>query len=322
MTLTASMESLNRGRGASLRYRVRQGWAVVVAAIVGLSCALPARAAASSDGWLTSFDEARAAAEDTGRPILTVFTGSDWCVHCRTLEENVLHTDTFRAWARERVVLLMIDLPQNGISAEERRSRSRVCVKYGVRTFPSVLLLGPDGAKITAQSGYKGQSADAWVAAIAHHVPQAEGGSQAAVQKPADAKPGEKQPEQLVSSLDEAVATARDTKRPILVMVSRSSDGAAKTAVASLIEDPEFESLARENFVVASVPSGADQGDEARSGALEALLEGVDLPPEGVEIIVTDDGQTPIFVQSGQEPPHRVVSGLRRFLAGRQSTRR
>jgi hypothetical protein len=45
------------------------------------------------------------------------------------------------------------------------------------------------------------------------------------------------------------------------------------------------------------------------------------LAPEAVEIIVTDDGQTPLFSQSGTQHPSRVVSGLRRFLAARQANR-
>jgi protein disulfide-isomerase len=269
-----------------------------------LASGIPAFAA---EPWHTSYESALAAATDSGRPVLTVFTGSDWCVHCRHLEENVFHTATFRDWARNRVVLLMIDLPQQGISQQERQERSQVCIKYGVRTFPSVLLIAPDGSKITAQNGYKGQTAATWVAAIDGHVPQPQPQDQ--VQQ-AEAE----REEPVLSSLDDAVAEAKDAKRPILVMVSRSSDAAAKTAVASLIKDPEFESLARENFVVATVPA-ADEPEAAEQ--LDELLGGAELPPESVEIIVTDDGHTPLYTESGTQPPHRVVSGLRRFLAGR-----
>jgi len=257
----------------------------------------------AGESWHSSYDAALAAATDSGRPVLTVFTGSDWCVHCRHLEENVFHTATFQDWARDRVVLLMIDLPQQGISAEERQQRSQVCIKYGVRTFPSVLLIAPDGSKITSQSGYKGQTAATWVAAIDDHVPQP-----AVQQVEADRE------DRVLSSLDDAVAEAKDAKRPILVMVSRSGDSNAKTAVASLIKDPEFESLARENFVVAAVPT---TDEPAAADQVDELLGGVELPPDSVEIIVTDDGHTPLYAESGTQPPHRVVSGLRRFLAGR-----
>ncbi len=297
MSLSRTMSFTTSHTGISVRNGL---WAMVAL----LASGIPAFAA---EPWHTSYESALAAATDSGRPVLTVFTGSDWCVHCRHLEENVFHTATFRDWARDRVVLLMIDLPQQGISQQERQERSQVCIKYGVRTFPSVLLIAPDGSKITAQNGYKGQTAATWVAAIDGHVPQPQPQDQ--VQQ-AEAE----REEPVLSSLDDAVAEAKDAKRPILVMVSRSSDAAAKTAVASLIKDPEFESLARENFVVATVPA-ADEPEAAEQ--LDELLGGAELPPESVEIIVTDDGHTPLYTESGTQPPHRVVSGLRRFLAGR-----
>ena len=280
---------------------------------VATACALIACWAAvgrAADGWLTSYEDALATAERTGRPVLTVFTGSDWCLHCRHLEEKVLHTEAFKGWAEDRVVLLMIDLPQQGISQEERQARSRVCIKYGVRSFPSTLLIGPDGSRIAGQSGYTGQSADAWVAAMEGHLP--------AIAGKADGQAGEA--EEVLSSLDEAVETARDAKRPILLMVSRRGDAEATTRMASLIKDPEFESLARDHFVVATVP----QADDASPAAAPAddLVGKTELAADGVELIVTDDGKTPLYTQSGSQPPHRIVSGLRRFLAARPNVRR
>lgn len=269
---------------------------------------LAAGPAAAAERWLSSYEDALASAEQSGRPILTVFTGSDWCVHCRTLEEKVLSTEIFSRWAAERVILLMIDLPQQGISQEERQARSKVCIKYGVRSFPSTVLIAPDGARITTQAGYKGQPADAWLAALNDHLP---------VPEPKAVAGGDKEH----SPLNDAVETARDTKRPLLLMVSRPGDRAATTRVASLIKDPEFESLARDHFVVAQVPP-AENAAASDSAALDALLGGAELPADGIELIVTDDGQTPLFSQSGAQPPHRIVNGLRRFLAARQSVRR
>jgi len=261
--------------------------------------------AADEPRWLTSHEEALAAAADTGLPVLTVFTGSDWCQHCRTLEQNVLETETFRAWAADRVILLMIDLPQEGISMTERKARSRVCIRYGVRSFPSVVLVGSDGQAITTRSGYRGQSAATWVAALEGELPArslADGG-------------------RVHSRLDEAVATARGTKRPILVMVSRPGDSGATTRLASLMDDPEFESLARENFVVAQLPPAGTLAGSPDDEAVDELLGGEELAPESVGIVVTDDGHTPLFSESGDQEPRRVVHGLRRFLASRQAAR-
>jgi thiol-disulfide isomerase/thioredoxin len=289
--------------GASV-LRCGLAWAVV-AGLGGL--------AEASDRWLRNYDEAMAVAEQSGRPVLTIFTGSDWCPHCITLEKKVLESAEFVAWAEERVVLLMIDLPQQGISQDERHARSKVCIKYGVRTFPNTVLIAPDGAKITAQSGYHGQTPQAWLAALDKHVP-----APVLAGRPAD----DEDDGRILSSVDEAVETARDSRRPVLLLVSRPSDSAAKTRVATLIKDPEFESLTRDHFVVAQVPPQESQDSgTAGPGASDDLLGGEGLAPEAVEVIVTEDGETPIHAESGSQPATRIVSGLRRFLANRQATR-
>jgi len=264
--------------------------------------------ASASDRWLTSYEQAMQTAQETGRPVLTIFTGSDWCPHCRTLEDNVLATDTFLDWADGRVVLLMIDLPQHGISQAVRSERSQVCIKYGVRTFPSALLIGPDGQKLAIHSGYTGQTPSTWVAQFASHVP-------APQQKTAATTVGH-----VLPSLDKAVETAKTAQRPILLLVSKNGNSKASSQVASLIKDPEFESFARDNFVVATVPA-TEQTDTQSEQNLELLLGGVELGPDAVELIVTEDGQTPLFSQSASQPPQRIVNGLRRFLMARQAAR-
>jgi len=269
--------------------------------------------AVASEEWLTNYRQAMDTAESSGRPVLALFTGSDWCPHCKTLEQNVFSADVFRSWASSNVVLLMIDLPQNGISQAVRDERSQVCINYGVRTFPSVLLLGPDGKKLVAQTGYTGQSADEWLARIQEHMPASQavaGGT--GRDKTAAAHVHE--------SLDEAVEKARGVKRPILLVVARPGDNKAKSHSESLINDPEFGSFTRDHFVVAHVAPSAPSGSTTAQ-SLENLLGGVELPPESVELIVTDDGQTPLFSQSGAQPPARIVNGLRRFLAARQAAR-
>lgn len=293
----------------------RRQWFVL--AVMAAVAAAPSGAARASDRWLTSYETALETAQKTGRPVLTIFTGSDWCPHCRTLEDNVLATETFLDWADERVVLLMIDLPQQGISQAVRSERSQVCIKYGVRTFPSALLIDPEGKKLALQTGYTGQPASTWIAHFASHVPAPE----AVAGMPANQPGGTAA--QVLPSLDEAVETAKSSQRPILVLVSKSGNSKASSKVASLIEDPEFEAFARDNFVVTTVPSSGDEGqiDPQTEEHLEQLLGGVDLGHDAVELIVTDDGHTPLFSQSASQPPHRIVNGLRRFLLARQAAR-
>jgi len=262
-----------------------------------VACLVPGASLAGD--WLTDHDEALEAARESGRPVLTVFTGSDWCPHCVTLEKNVLESAEFRAWAEERVVLLMIDMPKSGISRETRQARSRVCLKYGVQSFPSTVLATPEGDPITVKAGYSGESPATWIAALGAHLP-ATSLAAADGQEP--------------DSLEEAVATARAAKRPILLMVSRKDNDEAQAQEASLISDPEFDALARDNFVVARLPADPQGGVVVADPIGGLVLDGEQV----MEVVVTEDGRTAVFSQSG-ESPQRVVSGLRRFLAGRQA---
>jgi thiol-disulfide isomerase/thioredoxin len=282
-------------------------------ALPGQSAPVASAAEAAHQAWHTSYASAIAQAEQTGRPILTVFTGSDWCPHCKTLEKNVLESGAFREWAQRNVVLLMIDLPEHGITETVRVERSKVCIKYGVRNFPAVLLLGPDGTKLAEKRGYQGQSPASWIADMAKSLPEQPA-------KPAVVSTAPAAVPEVLDSLDKAIESARGAKRPILLVVARPGDKAARSHSDSLISDPEFAPFVRENFIVAHVPPTASSGTQ-EAESMENLLGGVELAPDAVELIVTDDGQTPLFSQSGAQPPARIVHGLRRFLAARQASR-
>ena len=320
--------SRQRGRRIDLGAAVRGVVAgVTLAALPSLGTlpglAVPSAATATevaAHSWHTSYEAAMADAERTGRPVLTVFTGSDWCPHCKTLEKNVLETGAFQAWAERNVVLLMIDLPQHGITEAVRLERSKVCVKYGVRNFPAVLLINPDGTKLAEKRGYQGQSPAAWIADMTNSLPERPATTAVAATAPSVTSAPTPTSTSVLNSLDKAIETARGAKRPILLVVARPGDKAARSHSDSLISDPEFAPFVQENFIVAHVPPTASSGTQ-EAASMENLLGGVELAPDAVELIVTDDGQTPLFSQSGAQPPARIVHGLRRFLAARQASR-
>lgn len=262
--------------------------------------------------WSHSLDDALAQAGERNLPVLAIFTGSDWCPHCRTLDEKILRTSPFLDWAKDRVVLLEIDLPQEGITRQTRLDRSRVCLNYGVKSFPSVVLIGSDGSKLFSHSGYQGESMPLWLDMVAEHLPASPPAvAVAAKTETVDAprSPG---------SLKAAMATAKASNRPLLLVVSKPGNSTADHHSTALLGDPDFRALAEEHFVVAAVPSDAEEDRED----VGRLLGGAELPEDAVELVVTIDGETPVFSQSGRQPASRVVTGLRRFLTARAAARR
>ena len=71
----------------------------------------PAGAFAAPDGWIESLPDARARAERENRPILALFTGSDWSGFCFQLEKETFSAPDFQKFLKEKVVPLYLDFP-------------------------------------------------------------------------------------------------------------------------------------------------------------------------------------------------------------------
>ncbi len=114
-----------------------------------LLCALlafiPATAPAA-DGWLTSVDEALAAAEGGDRYVL-VDLYAEWCGWCKVLEKEVFTTPEFRDFTRD-MVLLRVDVDDGG-------EGSALQARYMANSLPTTLILDSGMVKIGEVKGYK-----------------------------------------------------------------------------------------------------------------------------------------------------------------------
>lgn len=104
--------------------------------------------------WMTDFKQAQQLSLDTGKPLLVNFTGSDWCGWCIKLKKEVFSKADFQSWASEEVILVELDFPRRKrISAELRVQNEGLAREYGIRGFPTVLLLDGKG-KVLGKTGY------------------------------------------------------------------------------------------------------------------------------------------------------------------------
>lgn len=111
-----------------------------VAAVLAIS-------ACAADEWHTDFAAARARAQAENKPILLDFTGSDWCGWCITMRRQVLDTPEFKAYARDKFVLMEVDLPRNTakLTPQQLQQNRELVNRYRVDTFPTVLVITPGG---------------------------------------------------------------------------------------------------------------------------------------------------------------------------------
>jgi protein disulfide-isomerase len=117
------------------------------ALVPALVKALPALA--YNGEWLESVPRAMLVAAQKNRPLLLDFTGSDWCGWCIKLDKEVLSTDEFKAYAREKLVLVKLDFPKRREQPERTKQQNRTLMeKYGVEGFPTLIVVDAGGQKL------------------------------------------------------------------------------------------------------------------------------------------------------------------------------
>lgn len=108
------------------------------------------------EGWTDDYDAALRWATAQNKLVLADFSGSDWCGWCKRLDKEVFDTDEFRAGAKDKYILLMIDTPrdQSLLSETAKKQNPELVEKYRVEGFPTVLLLDAKG-EVIFRTGYE-----------------------------------------------------------------------------------------------------------------------------------------------------------------------
>lgn len=116
---------------------------------IGILSLASALVCSASSSWETDWNKALEKAGKSGQPVLVDFTGSDWCPGCIYLRKNIFDTDEFAKYAADhQFVLLELDFPRTAgkMPPEQLKFHEELMRRYGVSSFPSVLLVEGDGA--------------------------------------------------------------------------------------------------------------------------------------------------------------------------------
>jgi len=114
-------------------------------------------------GFTDNLDEALAKAKAEGKLVYACFSGSDWCGWCKKLEGEVFAKPEFLPAVEKDYVLVFIDTPRNkGVLSERaKKENPKLVKKYGIRGFPTALILDGDGKKV-GETGYRKGGAKAY----------------------------------------------------------------------------------------------------------------------------------------------------------------
>jgi protein disulfide-isomerase len=126
----------------------------VVGVLLFLGCNVSMAEEKSAGGWLTDYDAALKKAAAENKYVLLDFSGSDWCGWCIKLDREVFSKPEFLDYAKENLILVMVDFPREKPQTKEQKAANEaLSEKYDIEGFPTVLILSPAG-KVVERTGY------------------------------------------------------------------------------------------------------------------------------------------------------------------------
>jgi thioredoxin-related protein len=117
--------------------------------------------------WLHDLDAAKETAKKEHKLILLNFSGSDWCIPCIRMHDEVLNNETFLNYASENLVLVNADFPRkskNQLSKAQQALNDKLAEQYNNNgAFPYTILLDSDGNKLKVWDGYYKNGANSFI---------------------------------------------------------------------------------------------------------------------------------------------------------------
>lgn len=98
--------------------------------------------------WEKTWENSVARATAENKKIVLVFSGSDWCIPCIRLENEVWKSTEFQSFASDNLVLFRADFPKrkkNKLPEAQQAANDRLADQYNPKGyFPLVLVFSPD----------------------------------------------------------------------------------------------------------------------------------------------------------------------------------
>ena len=111
-----------------------------------------------SQEWKDNYTSVVRCAKDEDKPIILVFSGSDWCAPCIKLDKEIWQSKEFDSYASKNYILYRADFPRkksNKLPKDLEDQNKSLADSYNPNGhFPLVVVLNKDG-KILGKTGYK-----------------------------------------------------------------------------------------------------------------------------------------------------------------------
>jgi thioredoxin-related protein len=123
----------------------------------------------TAQNWETDWKVATQKSKKNNQKLILVFSGSDWCIPCIKLENEIWEEESFKAYALENYILLRADFPKrkkNALSKEKQTHNDKLAERFNAAGyFPLVVVISPE-EKVLGQLGYEKSSPEKYIELI------------------------------------------------------------------------------------------------------------------------------------------------------------
>jgi protein disulfide-isomerase len=117
-------------------------------------------------GWSDDLDKGLAKAKAEKKQVLVDFTGSDWCIWCKRLDDEIFSKAKFKDYVKDKYVLVEVDFPQiKRLPAPKQKANEALGEKFKIQGYPTVVVLDAEGNE-TGRLGYVEGGPEAFIAQL------------------------------------------------------------------------------------------------------------------------------------------------------------
>jgi thioredoxin-related protein len=98
--------------------------------------------------WTTSYSDASAKANAQRKPIVILFTGTNWCPACMKLEREVLNQPEFARAIGNRFIFLKAEFPDYSESGMASSPYRNLMERYNIEAFPTFVVVNGSGVQL------------------------------------------------------------------------------------------------------------------------------------------------------------------------------
>ena len=123
----------------------------------------------SAQDWKQDYNEAleQAIAED--KPLILVFSGSDWCSPCKRLDKNIWTSDKFKSFSSKEYVLYKADFPRkkiNKLPQEQLNQNKKLAERFNPKGYYPLVLVLDKSEQVLGTTGYQKIGPEAYIAVL------------------------------------------------------------------------------------------------------------------------------------------------------------